>query len=359
MKSRRKPAGISTLEMLITLPTATVLIGAMASCVTIMMRAKSQDDTLFRGVNDLAVAADRIASDLELATSHVSSSATHIEFVVPDRNDDSLPEQIRYEWGGVSGLNAHQILIKYNQEPRATLFEGVNAFSFSNRLVSVPASVPNHERGNVAVLQAMDAYPDELFRDRVINATSAIGQYFVPPVPGSGTKWDLGELRLMVRAADANVDGILKVCIMRGNTATRLPIAPVLAEVRIPEWRLGPSYQWIDIPIAPICQQAQGTPLCIVLAYGGGTGNVAQVQFIENGTGMPPTSNLVTSSDGGTIWTTGGSTRGLRFYAYGLYDGYTSQRRFLSSVDIKVGSLWSNNAKIERTVRLLATPEIP
>jgi hypothetical protein len=359
MRTHRHRSGISMLEMLITLPTATVLIGAMASCVTIMMRAKSQDDTLFRGVNDLGGVVNRIAADLESATSHVSSSATHIEFIVPDRNGDSLPEQIRYEWGGASGLNANQILIKYNQEPRATLFEGVNEFSLSNRFVSVPASVPNHERGSVAILQSMDAYPDELFRDRIIDGTNAIGQYFVPPVPGSGTKWDLGELRLLVRAADANVDGILKVCIMRGDTVTRLPIAPVLAEVRIPEWRLGTDYQWIDIPIAPICQQTQGTPLCIVLAYGGGTGNVAKVQFIENGTGMPASSNLVTSSNGGTTWTTGGSTRGLRFYAYGLYDGFVSQRRFLSSVDIQIGSLLSTNAKLERTIRLLATPEIP
>lgn len=359
MNFRRRPAGMSTLEMLITLPTATVLIGAMASCVTIMMRAKSQDETLFRGVNDLAAAVDRIAFDLELATSHVSSSATHLEFVVPDRNGDSLPEQIRYEWSGTSGQNPHRILIKYNQEASVPLFEGVNAFSLSNRLVSAPAAVPNQERGSVAVLQAIDAYPNELFRDRAINATSAIGQYFVPTVPVSGTRWDLGKLRLMVRAADTNVDGILKVCVMRGDSVTRLPIAPILAEVRIPEWRLGSSYQWIDIPIAPICQQTQGTPLCIVLAHGGGTGDVAQIQFIENGTGMPGTSNLVTSIDSGATWTNDGSTRGLRFYAYGLYSGLTSQRRFLSSVDIRVGSLLSNNAKIERTIRLLATPEIP
>jgi hypothetical protein len=166
-------------------------------------------------------------------------------------------------------------------------------------------------------------------------------------------------LRILVRAADATVDGILKVCVMRGDTVTRLPIAPVLAEVRIPEWRLGTGYQWVDIPIAPICQQTQGTPLCIVLAYGGGTGDAARVQYIENGTGMPASANLVTSTDGGTTWTTGGSTRGLRFYAYGLYDGYASQRRFLSSVDIKLGSLLSTNAKIESTARLLATPELP
>jgi len=121
--------GLTLLELVVALPTATILIGAMSMCVTIMMRAKSQDDNLFRGSYDLSSAATQIASDIESAVSHVSSSTTHIEVVVPDRDGDRLPEQIRYEWGSTSGPNANKILWKYNQNPLAVIFDEVGAFS--------------------------------------------------------------------------------------------------------------------------------------------------------------------------------------------------------------------------------------
>ncbi len=358
MNLSRRRTGVSLLELMATLPTATILIGAMASCITIMMRAKSQDDTLFRSTYDLSNAATQMASDIESAVAHVSSSTTHVEFVVPDRNGDGLPEQMRYEWGGATGGNANKILWKYNQEPIAVLFDDVAAFNLQTNTVSVPATVPNHLRSDVAVLKSINAFPSGVFREQAINASNHIGQYFIPDLTGSGIKWDLGSIRIMVRAADANTDGILCIRVMKSD-ATRLPIAPILAEVKIAEWRLGTSYQWLDIPISPISWQTQSTPLCITLGYGGGTGDVASVQFLENGTGMPANANLVTSSNGGTTWTASAGTQGLRFYAFGLYDGYTGQRKFLSSVDLKLGSSRSILQKIETSVRMPASPEIP
>ena len=347
------------LELLVSLPTATILIGAMAMCISIMMRAKSQDDFQFRSSYDLANAATQISSDIESATSIVSSSATHIEFVVPDRNADGLPEQIRYEWGGATGANANKVLWKYNQSALAVMFDDVGAFRLQTNTVSASGSVPNHLISESALLKSIDAYPSGVFREQVINANSNIGEYFLTDLTGSGTKWDLGAIRIMVRAADATKDGVLRVRVMRGDTTTKLPVAPVLAEVNISEWRLGTSYQWLDIPIAPVSWQSVGTPLCVTLSSGGGTGDVARVQFIENGTGMPSNANMVTSSNGGTIWTSSGSTKGLRLVALGFYDGYASQRKFLSSVELKMTSSRSSQIKIETAVRTPSGPEIP
>lgn len=347
------------LELMVSLPTATILIGAMATCVTIMMRAKSQDETLFRSAYDLSTAATQIASDVESATAHVSSSATHIEFVVPDRDGDGLPEQMRYEWGGTNGANANKILWKYNQQPLATLFEDVGEFNLQKSTVTVPVTVSNHLFSERAVLKSINALPDVVFREQIINASNPIGQYFIPNITGSGIKWDLGSVRIMVCAADSNTDGILCVRVMRSDTTTRLPNLPILAEVKIAESRLGSSYQWLDVPIAPVAWQSQGTPLCITLSYGGGTGDVARVQFVENGTGMPANANLVTSVDGGTTWIASSNARGLRFYAYGFYDGFVGQRVFLSGVDLTLGSARLTTRKIETSTRVLAVPEIP
>jgi len=359
MSNSKRRAGFTMLELLVSVPTATILIGSMAMCITMMMRAKSQDETLFRSTYDLANAAAQIVSDIENATSIVSSSGTHIEFVVPDRDADGLPEQMRYEWGGTTGPSANQILWKYNQATPAVLFDDVGTFNLQTNTISASSSVPNHLIAESAVIKSIDAYPSGVFREQVINANNNIGEYFVPDVTGAGTKWDFGAMRIMVRAADGTTDGVLRIRVMRGDTSTRLPIAPILAEVNIAEWRLGTSYQWLDIPIAPVSWQSVGTPLCITLSSGGGTGDVARVQFIENGVGMPADSNMVTSSNGGTNWTSSGSTKELRLIALGFYDGYVGQRKFLSSVELQITSARSSLQKIETAVRTSNAPEIP
>lgn len=359
MKRSPKRDGFSALELLVSLPTATVLVGAMSMCVTIMMRSQWQDDTFFRGAYDLSAAASQIASDVESAVSLVSSSTTHVEFVVPDRDGDRLPEQIRYEWGGVSGVNANKILWKYNQNPLSVIFDDVGAFRLQTNNTFAPAAVPNHFFTETAVLKSSDAFGHGMFREQVINATNAIGQYFIPDTPASAGRWDLGSVRLMLCAADANKDGLLRVRITQANSTSRLPTTTVLAEVQIEEWRLGESYQWIDIPIAPVSWQASGTPLCITLTYAGGTGDVARAQFVENGVGMPGNANLISSNNGGTTWMADGNIRDLRFYAYGFYDGYANRRRYLTSVDLQLTSSRAGLQRIETSIRLPSGPEIP
>jgi len=359
MNRIQRRRGLSAIEMMVALPTATVLIGAMSMCVTVMMRAKSQDDNLFRGSYDLSAAATQIASDIQSATSFVSSSTTHMEFVVPDRDGDRLPEQIRYEWGGTSGTNANKILWKYNQNPIAIRFDDVGAFSLESSNVLASSSTPNHLRSEVAIVKSSDAFVNGIFCEQVINASNAVGQYFIPDIPSTSGRWDFGAISIMVSAADTNLDGVLRVRVTRADSTTRLPVSPILAEVNIEEWRLGNSYQWLAIPLGSINWQAPGSPLCITLTYAGGTGEVARVQFVENGLGMPSDANLVSSSDGGTSWTASSNTRDLRFYAYGFYGGYTGQRKFLSNVDLKLTSSRNVLKKIETSIRLPSGPEIP
>ncbi len=359
MTRKQSRSGMTMLELVVSIPTATVLIGAMAMCVTVMMRARSQDDMLFDRTYNLSKALNQMASDIELATSHVSSSASHLEFVVPDRNGDGLPEQMRYEWGGATGANANNILWKYNSSPLSILFEDVGQFSLQLNHALAATAVPNHLRTEVAVLKSLDAYPDGVFREQVINSGNHIGQYFIPDVPGTGKRWDLGAIRIMAKAADSNVDGVLQIRVMRGDTLTRLPIAPILADIKIEEWRLGSSYQWLDLPISPIAWQSQGIPLCLTIGYASGTGDIAKIQFLENGTGMPSNTNLLTSNNGGLSWTASNSSRGMRFYAFGFYDGYTGNRKFLRSIDLRLGSALASQQRLETSILLPAVPEIP
>lgn len=359
MNRKQTRSGMTMLELIVSIPTATVLIGAMAMCVTVMMRARSQDDIIFNRTYNLSKPLNQIASDLKLATSHVSSSTSHLEFVVPDRNGDGLPEQMRYEWGGTTGAYANKILWKYNNSPLSILFEDIGQFSLQMNHTTASSVVPNHLRTEVAVIKSLDAYPDGVFQEQVINSANHLGQYFIPDIPGTGKRWDLGAIRIMAKSADSNTDGVLQIRVMRCDTLTRLPASPILAEIRIEEWRLGSSYQWLDLPIAPITWQTQGTPLCLTIGYASGTGDIAKIQFLENGTGMPSNTNLLTSNNGGLSWTASNSSQGLRFYAFGFYDGYTGNRKFLRSVDLRLGSALATQQRLETSILLQTVPEVP
>ena len=358
MMLKRLRRGSTLLELMVTLPTATVLVGSMAMCIALMMRAKTQDETLFRDAYDLSDAANRIASDLESALSIASSSATHIEFVVPDRNADGTPETMRYEWGGTSGDHPYQLLWTYNSEPQSVLFDDIDEFSLQLNSMTSPSSVPNHLRGEVANVKMMDAFLDCIFCEEPINATNHVGQYFVASIPGVGRRWDLGALRIMLRSAGSSNDGVLRIRVTEANSTTRLPTNTVLAEVDVEEWRLGSRYQWLNIPLAPIAWQTQSTPLCITLSYVSGSGTIAYVHCLQNGTGMPSDSNLVKSNNGGASWTSSGSTVGMRFYALGTYDGFTGQRRFLNSVDLKLKSTRPSAGRVETTISIPSGPEM-
>jgi len=74
---------------------------------------------------------------------------------------------------------------------------------------------------------------------------------------------------------------------------------------------------------------------------------------------MPSSSNLITSNNGGISWTVTTGVAGMRFYAYGFYDGYAGNRTFLTSVDLRLESSLNTTRKIETSARVNAAPELP
>lgn len=317
------------------------------------MKAKTQDEKLFQTGYQLTETMSRISSDLESATSIAFISSDQVEFTVPDRNNDGLPEQIKYEWAS----STSSLLWSTNNGPQTALFDDVGLFELTPRSTAVSATVPCHQFSEVAILKRIDAVPGCVYKEQVINASNAIGQYFIPDLGFGSPRWDLGKLRLMVKSAGGSQDGVLRVRVT-DSSGSLTPSNTILSETNIAESSLGTTYRWLSIPIAPISWQNANPPLCITLSSGGGTGDVAYVQYMECTTGMPTNANLITSTNGGTSWTASNGTRGLRHYAYGFYDGYNGNRQFLTSIDLRLVSASNNSTTTETSIRMLAKPEL-
>lgn len=353
-RSRSRRAA-TLLELVVSLPASLVLIGCMGACIGMMAQTRSQDDNLFKANFRLSDAISQIASDLESATAFSSLISTNLEFLVPDRNNDGLPEQIKYTWGNTA--SPKKIFWSINGSTPTEIYNDAGNFQVAALPVNAPSSVAFHQLSDVAVLKSIDCPADGKYTEQSITSSNAIGQYFIPDgVSGSG-KWDLGSVRVMVRAGDTTTDGILRIRITRAD-ASRRPTTSVLADVTIPESRLGPDYRWLTIPLAPIGRQTSTTPICVTLSYAGGTGAVARVMLAEATTATPSNAFLLQSTNGGTSWTVGDGKRGLRFYAFGFYDSYSGTRKFITSIDLRITNGTNPGLASETSIAVFAKPEV-
>ena len=101
--TRPAPRGFTLLEMVVGTAIMSVLMVAMGSILLIAGRALPQSQSVTGTTASAAAAADQMASELRYALAVNQRSTTMIEFTVADRNNDGLPETIRYEWSGTAG----------------------------------------------------------------------------------------------------------------------------------------------------------------------------------------------------------------------------------------------------------------
>ncbi len=101
-RARRARIGFSLIEMVISMVSASVLVGGLATALLVAMRANDPE----QGPTRASLASADVLSDmseLQFALSVTEQTLTAVEVTVPDRNDDGSPETIRYAWSGITG----------------------------------------------------------------------------------------------------------------------------------------------------------------------------------------------------------------------------------------------------------------
>ena len=357
-KHRLTRRGISFVDLVVSLPATAMLIGCLGLCIGLMMKAKTQDENLFQSSYQLTETLSRISTDLELATSIASISSDQVEFTVPDRDGDGLPEQIKYQWANAASANPNTLLWSMNGGIQTVLFEDIGGFLLTPRSTVVSGLVPCHQLSEVAILKRLDSLPDCSYKESAISASKVYAQYFIPDLNTANALWDLGKLRLMVKSAGGTQDGILRVRVT-GSSLSQTPSTTIYAEIDILESSLGPNYRWLTIPIAPISRQIASTPLCVTLSSAGGTGDIAYVQSFKSTSNMPANCSFLSSTNGGASWSNPDPSSGIRLYAYGFYDGYTGSRQFLTSLDLRLVSARNSTIIAETSIRMQTQPELP
>lgn len=141
-QSSNNRRGYTLLELVIGLGSATLLCGGMASAISVASRGMEATDSPQAQTADVVTAQRQIARDLQHALRFTERTATAITLLVPDRDNNGLPESVRYAWSGTPG---DPLTYSLNGGTPVNIEEDVQsfAFNFETRAMTAPALVIN------------------------------------------------------------------------------------------------------------------------------------------------------------------------------------------------------------------------
>ncbi len=354
--SRRR--GVTSLDLLVSLPSTAIIVAGLGACVTLMLRSNQQDEQFYKNIQQISDASLQMAMEIELANGIAAHTATAIEFCVPDRNGDSLPEQIRYEWKTNSNLRQRDLYRRVNQGPEAPVITNLTGFELQYSYATA-STIPNRFRSESVLLKKVDSVPSVTYSERLLTSTNHVCIIFRPDQTTGFTTWDLGSIEFMLKTDNPSAAGNLQLRVVA--VANGLPNPSVLyADIQLLNQDLSSKYQYVEFPLAPVDLIPSSTTLAVILSTSASNPPI-RVQCLSHASNLPADLRMLQTTNSGGSWTTTTNTS-PRFLAMGFTSSSSSSasaRRNLANVDIFMTGLPGMNPTMMASAKLLAQPEVP
>jgi len=342
--------GLTLAELLVSMALMTIVLGGIASALVVASHALPGQCSPAAAALQMSDVADRIADDLAYAQSFTQRSSTAVQFVVPDRDGDTLPDTIRYAWSGTAG---DPLTRQYKSGTAVTILEGVQQFNLAYDLRTesvVSAGAP--QEGAEYLLSSYTGALD--LRDYSIQWDNWIGQYFVPSLPPSAISWRVTRVKFWARASGLPVE--LTWVQLRTASSDRKPTSTVLEEVQMPELTLTLVYVLKEFSFANVSGLTPGQGLCLVLKHSGSGADSAGILYDDNqGPGLLYTG----TGDRGANWTYDVG-RSMQYYVYGRVvtpgPPQTTTRYYVTGVRVALAG--KSAPRVETSIRVVNTPEV-
>ena len=130
------------MEVAVSLAILSVITVAMGSAIVLAVKAVPTADSPAQRTLRGAHLAQQIAAELQYATAIATTEPGAVAFTVGDRNDDSLPETIRYTWAGAPG---DPLTRQLNGGSDVAVLQDVYAFALDYGVRTVEEDVPGGE----------------------------------------------------------------------------------------------------------------------------------------------------------------------------------------------------------------------
>ncbi len=213
----------------------------------------------------------------------------------------------------------------------------------------------NHQLSQTTLLHALDAPEDTTIEEWQLNPNHTIAQYFVPWLPANSSHWDLGGIKIQLRALLPGHPGQLRIALHRGDAFRP---SELIGEWSIPIRRLTGDFQWFELPVGSIGQLRDfsgNQPLCIVLAQVGGSQPAVAVQVLRQHNPQGETVRLLRMPNDNN-WVNVPNRLGFRFYALGYQDN-RPPRQLAERVELSFQGP-AAQPRTERSIPLRNRPEL-
>jgi len=366
-RTPQRRRAVTLLELTVSVAVAVVLIGGLASAVVIASRAIPDDQSPSSVTIDGYYAAEQIAGELLCAQSFTVRTSTAVEFTVADRNNDSNPEIIRYEWSGTPG---DPLTRQYNGGPIVEVVEDVHEFDLTYGIKT--KSDTTIEEGTTwsdeIELAYFDGWPSftPTSEPRGVNSAYWLSQYFeIAPQEGAEElDITLAKVR-MRRGSTPPASVIVGIHRSKGDGSFEPGPTPIGTPFTIPGTDLETSFKQIPATFSNVrISDISRTDYCLVIQGGDSVATWADVYYAksapDNGTVLRWT------EDGGASWDPRSNEfnkRDLRFSVWGRYAAtgqqeITVDRYFVTSTKIALRVGLNPSTRVETSVQVLNTPEV-
>lgn len=345
--------GLTLIELVVSTAAVAVLMGGMASAVLLATRALPESGSELDGVVEAGAAVQQLAGELLCAVSVGEHSAVALEFAVPDRNNDGLPETIRYHWSGTPGDPLHR---RCNGGGDVPVVESVESLRLSYAVATFTRLGDPAENESAETLLASHSTLTSL-ADAKVKADRWWGQYFKPTLPAGALRWKVTRVLLFV-AKEGAASGTARVQIRPAGADGR-PRPDVLAELTLAESSLTDAYQWREFAygVPPTFGPDEGA--CVVVQHVFDA-DACKLRYRSSGV-TTPTQGLLETTTAGAAWNIY-ADKALLYYVYGTVTtlGEPQEETYtqLYGVRISLRTGGERATRIETLAPVLNAPEM-
>lgn len=341
--------GFTLVEMVLGLAIMSILMTGLASAIMIAGHALPNDESRAMTIVKSAEVADQLVEELRSAIWIRQHTTTIVEFTVPDRDSDGVPERIRYKWSAPGTA----LIRQYNGGAEIDILEDVNEFVLVYDLKTVTEEYPG-PAVECAETTLSDYTTTVDPMDFNIEVSKWPGQYFQPTLPGNALGWKVTRVQVEAKASGDPVESTWVQ--LRVPDADNKPTDTLLEEVEMLESALGGSYQWEEFSFSSVTGLSPNEGLCLVLKHSGAGAASADIRYDNDGG-----SGGLRTNDGGSNWGYF-SGRSLSYYVYGTYmvpgSPLTVSRQYVTGVRIALRAGDDPASRVVTAAQTLNTPEL-
>jgi len=342
--------GFTLVELVVSLAIMSILLTGLASAILIASHALPSDADPVNTVVDAARVVDRLAEELAAALWIREHTARSVEFTVPDRTGDGVPERIRYAWSGTAGDPLQR---QYNGGSVITVLAAVDELDLSYELRAETEEYPGPPTESAeGVLKSYTAATS--LSDAPVHADQWWAEYFKPALPAETVSWKV--TRAQFRAKRDNNKAATTTIQLRLPDTSLMPSDTIVDQTTMSQLSLSTSYQWVEKTFTAAAGLSPDTGLCLTfitsnpksarLCYRSGGVVLADAGWIE---GDPDWKSIVTD-------------KALLFYIYGTYTTagvtQTATRHYVTGVRIALGASADASRRVVTTIQTLNEPEL-